>query len=95
MDASAEALGDQLASAHPQLLLHSQNAATPEAANELITEELTYIGLLDRDDESRLRVRDCEDDGLCIQIRAWQDSLRVVSGATDVTRKALKVQQYV
>ena len=80
---------DQLAAKHPEVLHQASVATTPESVNEGIVAELQYIGLLDADDDVRLRIRDCEDDGLCIQIRAWQEALRVVTLGNDSARKLL------
>jgi len=82
-------VGDSIAGGFPALMQQAVSSATPESVNESLVRELGYIGLLDPDDDSRLREKDCEDDALCIQIRAWQDSLRMVTATTDATRKAL------
>lgn len=84
-----ETLADRLSAANPGVLNEAAAATTPEVVNDGIVAELRHVGLLDPEDDTRLRGRDCEDDGLCIQIRAWQESLKVVTATTDRTRKVL------
>lgn len=46
--------------------------------NEVLCNELVYIGLLEEQDDTRLRMKDCEDSLNCQAFRAAQDSLRAV-----------------
>lgn len=46
--------------------------------NQSLHTELIHMGLIDADDDLRLRIRDCEDNVICQHFRAAQDNLKAV-----------------
>eukprot|EP00656_Telonema_subtile_P047280 TRINITY_DN5419_c0_g1_i1.p2 TRINITY_DN5419_c0_g1~~TRINITY_DN5419_c0_g1_i1.p2 ORF type:complete len:159 (-),score=54.75 TRINITY_DN5419_c0_g1_i1:44-520(-) len=58
--------------------------------NEVLCKELVYIGLLDEDDDVRLRLRDCEDNINSQHFRAAQESLRAVRKRSEPVRNKIE-----
>eukprot|EP00658_Telonema_sp_P-2_P054787 TRINITY_DN43578_c0_g1_i1.p1 TRINITY_DN43578_c0_g1~~TRINITY_DN43578_c0_g1_i1.p1 ORF type:complete len:252 (-),score=44.10 TRINITY_DN43578_c0_g1_i1:322-1077(-) len=69
------------AEAQQDTVVHGQRMAKQAQSvdwNEVLCNELIYVGLLDIQDDTRLRVRDCEENVISQHFRAAQESLKAV-----------------